>query len=404
VPETGPVTALQAAAQGGHSSVVAYLIFQGASLDQFGDALSRAAQEGLLDVVEIIMKNTPPEHWDSVINYQTSDGSTPLISASLRGHAPIVEYLCEQRAKLEFVRTDGSTALATACRNRHEDVVRILLQYGALVDTNTPSGILVMKCAAQAGTACIMKLLLEKEAALDTPDEEGNAPIHYAAASGNSESLELLLDAEAQYSPNNNQKTPLFFAAQAGHREVVEILLQRQVVDSNMQSVDSIFPFRIAVFKLHMDVVKQFLWAGANPNLTSRDQVGLAGTMQVYKTSLAFLMDNLASPNTHAAIAMMALLVKHGGVIAYDNDESVDVEAKYKALDRLLTYPREVPSLRALAKEGIQKGSVLQRGFFSLPVRETTPLEPNLGSSYRGSLPVRETNPLEPNLESSYSA
>mmetsp|Transcript_64524 Transcript_64524/g.172851 ORF Transcript_64524/g.172851 Transcript_64524/m.172851 type:complete len:92 (+) Transcript_64524:3578-3853(+) len=68
-----------------------------------------------------------------VFNLQQS-GWTPLIAASISGHADVLSRLLGARADVEAKANDGSTALHAAAFGGHAEVVSQLVRAGANVN------------------------------------------------------------------------------------------------------------------------------------------------------------------------------------------------------------------------------------------------------------------------------
>ncbi|CAK0875842.1 unnamed protein product, partial [Prorocentrum cordatum] len=58
-------------------------------------------------------------------------GVSPLHAASCKGHVDVVRFLCQVRCHVDAARQDGSTPLLIAIRSGHEEVVQILCDNGA---------------------------------------------------------------------------------------------------------------------------------------------------------------------------------------------------------------------------------------------------------------------------------
>lgn len=84
----------------------------------------RAAQEGHLDVMKVLVQN------GADVNKVNDDRMSALMLASQRGHAPVVQYLVEQKADYDAATENNSTALMLACKRDNKDVVEILLAAG----------------------------------------------------------------------------------------------------------------------------------------------------------------------------------------------------------------------------------------------------------------------------------
>lgn len=138
VNEPNIITPLQIAAFNGDLDTLKLLIDRGAELDatstMLGTALHAAAQKGYTGAIEIMIRaGTDP-------NSRNKDQFTPLMIASMHGHARAAGALIEGAADVEaigFGRTNGTggygnvNALHLARMNGHEKVIEVLELAGA---------------------------------------------------------------------------------------------------------------------------------------------------------------------------------------------------------------------------------------------------------------------------------
>jgi ankyrin repeat protein len=106
-----------------------------ASTKTSSESMSASSTEGIIvDLHTALLKNdivTVKKHIASKSDLNIIEpmgGSTPLISASLFGHAEIAKLLINAGAKLNVQNNDGSTALITAAFFGRTEIVNLLLQ------------------------------------------------------------------------------------------------------------------------------------------------------------------------------------------------------------------------------------------------------------------------------------
>ena len=100
--------------------------------------LHRAAQQGRLDIIKVILQAHP-----DLLNQKDENNQTPLLWAASRGHKEVVDYLISLGADLNAATsvTDikhshhGRTTLYWAVDGDHKTVGDSLLQAGATIDT-----------------------------------------------------------------------------------------------------------------------------------------------------------------------------------------------------------------------------------------------------------------------------
>ena len=125
---------LLCAAFRGHVAVAAYLLDQGAAVNQrVADgrrtALHEACGHGHKEVVRLLLaRGADP----TLTDLADLEGYTPLMLASYHGHIEVVRcLLTDGRSPIDAVIKGGRTALWYAASWGHVEVVRLLLQAGA---------------------------------------------------------------------------------------------------------------------------------------------------------------------------------------------------------------------------------------------------------------------------------
>uniref|UniRef100_A0A0G4F844 Uncharacterized protein n=1 Tax=Chromera velia CCMP2878 TaxID=1169474 RepID=A0A0G4F844_9ALVE len=265
------ITALVAAAEGGHAGVVRLLVESGADVNwmHWGSgrmtALMHACQKGYLGVVEAILASDEVclDAWGGRGGWEKV--MTPLLFAADNGHVKIVDRLLHAGAALRpygdnedsdeeqpeplsalfcaarngnaevvsrLLESDscwvdsssgwyGDTPLCVAAVNGHETVVRILI--GAEANMERP-----MCKAAGHGCVEIVKVFLDSGAGIDNDGGEGPIALQEAATGGHVGVVDLLLESGAEVDQCSyfSEETALMLAAGGGHKEVVRRLLE----------------------------------------------------------------------------------------------------------------------------------------------------------------------------------
>lgn len=151
-------TPLWTAAAHGHTEVISLLLEHNALIDKLCNAgcsaLWIASQENHIDTVKVLIKY----NCDINLPFQTE---TPLFTASLRGHTPIVEELIKANASLYQLDKEGRSALHGACAKGHIQVVKALIQAGANVNAVTYRGKIPLYYAYGNNQQKVADLLLE---------------------------------------------------------------------------------------------------------------------------------------------------------------------------------------------------------------------------------------------------
>jgi ankyrin repeat protein len=142
-----------------------------------------------------------------------------------------LSLLITSGAQIEVEDPDtGATPLVIASYRGDAAVIQTLLSSGADVNGTNRAGITPLMGAAQSGHAALIPILLEAGADPEILSSSGyhqNA-LHFAAQKGHAEIVEALLNSGANVDAlENTHSTALMYAAYGGHTEVVKILLEK---------------------------------------------------------------------------------------------------------------------------------------------------------------------------------
>jgi len=193
VDSLGGLTLLHAAAAGGHTDVVEFLIAKGLE--------ATATTE--------------------------DDETTPLYLAALSGHKEVAELLIANGADLNQENSNGATPLHVAAVNDHRPISELLIEAGAEVNAqkNNKWGETPLHYAIWAGHKDVATLLIARGANVNARDNEQSTPLHFAVNRGHKDVLELLMAKGADVSVKNQRgESPLSMAKAIGRKEIVELL------------------------------------------------------------------------------------------------------------------------------------------------------------------------------------
>jgi ankyrin repeat protein len=85
--------------------------------------------------------------WPGSVEAREGDGYTPLMLASIRGHAGIVKALLAAGADVNAASDNGWTALISACYRGRLESARLLVAAKALVNARSVGGYTPLNCS-----------------------------------------------------------------------------------------------------------------------------------------------------------------------------------------------------------------------------------------------------------------
>ena len=202
-------------------------------------------------------------------NFEDSNGTTPLCTASLNGNLNCVSLLIEAGANKDQGRKDtGATPLWIAAYEEHLEVVQFLAESGANKDQGrTDNGATPLYMAAQNGHLEVVRFLVESGANKDQGRKDtGATPLFVAVNQGHLEVVRFLVESGANKDQGRTDDgvTPLWIAAHHGHLEVVRLLVEYGANKDQGTTHDETTPLSIAAQNGHLEVVQFLVESGAN--------------------------------------------------------------------------------------------------------------------------------------------
>jgi len=187
---------------------------------------------------------------------------TPLQQACMDGNVAELRRLVEvEGIDVNKASTNGPTPLTTATAAGHMSVVRYLVERGADVDKARATSITPLCVAAASGFLSILRFLVEQGADVDKMSdggalfEAGATPLHHAAKEGHLAVVRYLVEQSADKDKIDcDSATPLYIAAQHGHVAVVRYLVEHGA-DKDKAKADGWTSLQVAIARGHMTVV-----------------------------------------------------------------------------------------------------------------------------------------------------
>jgi len=199
------------------------------------------------------------------------EGLTPLMIASGRGQAQMVELLLTAGAEVHLVDSRaGAAALHKAALSGNPDVVSLLLDRGAFIDQQCPIlGHTALHDAVVYKAEMVVRLLLSRGARTSIRNHSQETPLDLARRD-KLDALAQLIAAKDKASEDQISAHPLVAAIAAGDLgKVRQLVCEGADIDVRLPMVgspdDNYTPLAIAAREGHAEIVRSLLEAGANP-------------------------------------------------------------------------------------------------------------------------------------------
>ncbi|XP_051569962.1 caskin-1-like [Myxocyprinus asiaticus] len=221
-----------------------------------------------------------------------------------------------KKVNVNFQDTDGFSPLHHAALNGNVELISLLLESQALVDIRDQKGMRPLHYAAWQGKSEPMKLLLKSGSSVNGQSDEGQIPLHLAAQHGHYDVSEMLL--QHQSNPcivDNAGKTPLDLACEFGRVGVVQLLLSSNMCAALLEAKpgdstdpNGTSPLHLAAKNGHIDVIRLLIQAGIDINRQTKAGTALHEAALCGKTDVVrLLLDsgiNAAVRNTYSQTAL----------------------------------------------------------------------------------------------------
>lgn len=195
-------------------------------------------------------------------------GWTPLMLATFKGFAPVVQVLLAEGASVSVVGDQGFTALHVASQEGHLAITNLLLNVGAHLEAQTCDGFTPLHCAQQRGSVEIARALIGAGANVDARSSRGQTPLYGASRLGQMKMAKVLLRANANpllgvtKTATGSIFVPLEVAAEHGHLGVVSELVQHVGIEGCGGSSVGAYALQAAAREQHVEVMEILADAG----------------------------------------------------------------------------------------------------------------------------------------------
>nr|XP_043907119.1 caskin-1-like isoform X7 [Solea senegalensis] len=221
-----------------------------------------------------------------------------------------------KKVNVNFQDTDGFSPLHHAALNGNLELITLLLESQAAVDIRDQKGMRPLHYAAWQGKAEPMKMLLKSGSSVNGQSDEGQIPLHLSAQHGHYDVSEMLL--QHQSNPcivDNAGKTPLDLACEFGRVGVVQLLLSSNMCAALLEpkkgdttDPNGTSPLHLAAKNGHIDIIRLLIQAGIDINRQTKAGTALHEAALCGKTEAVRLLlesgINATVRNTYSQTAL----------------------------------------------------------------------------------------------------
>lgn len=268
-------------------------------------ALFLACENGHDEIVEIILENLDEDGLFKCINFQNTNGTTPLWISCCNGFSEIALKLLSYEANPNITNLKGDGPLIPAIQKGTETLIKLLIESGAKVNYPNINGDSPVLIACRTGNHIALEMCLESIDSLSRSDTlatcaivDGFNPLIAAAEQNRVECIKLCLKYGADINfitSYTNQiiggGTALHVASMYGMKDSVKILIEMGA-DLKKQTTSGFTALHIAVKNKHIDVVKLILAIDSDKSIqsikdlagmTSKDYSMIKGYEKIYE-------------------------------------------------------------------------------------------------------------------------
>ncbi|XP_036936389.1 caskin-2-like isoform X2 [Acanthopagrus latus] len=229
------------------------------------------------------------------INYQDSDGFSPLHHAALTGTMELLSLLLEAQATVDIKDINGMRPLHYAAWQGKADSVLLLLRAGASVNSSSHDGQIPLHLSAQYGHYEVSEMLLQHQSNPCLMNKAKKTPLDLACEFGRLKVAQLLLSSNmvaallegegGNDSLDSPTTTPLHLAARNGHKDIIKLLLKAGI-DINRATKAGTSLHEAALYG-KTEVVRLLLDAGINVNMRNTYNQTALDIVNQFTTSTA---------------------------------------------------------------------------------------------------------------------
>ncbi|XP_055939713.1 ankyrin repeat and SAM domain-containing protein 6-like isoform X2 [Argiope bruennichi] len=347
------------------------------------------------------------------VNFQNSEGETPLQVAAANGFSQIVSLLISYGALVDFPNSYGWTPLIHAARHGHYETVSLLLKKRAKVNICNKLGLSPVVAAAWSGDLKTVKLLIEAGAMVDhiaslnQNTECDLSPLMAASFCGYEDIVIYLLDEGAnvdQVSPVTGL-SPLMLAAYGGRKKIAQIIVESGS-DTTKTDICNQSAMDFAITCFHQEIIlfleSVMVSKYANEGSETADIFLAVKSGDILKVKSVLKQNpesvNAVSPHDGMTPLMLAAMLGYNNIInllicSGGKLDSQDLENGWTALMYAI-FHRRSQTVELLLKKGASIDFRASNGFTALDLAR------HLDSSDANNIEILASKFLSTNLSS----
>ena len=193
-------------------------------MENLNEKLLAACSEENLELITQILDSTSSNTID-LVNFQKSNGITPLILATSKGNLKIVELLISKGADINLKDNSGDTPLMCAAWNGYKEIAELLISKKADIIIQNKRGNSALFNAIIRKHSELAVILIDAGCNLNLQDNEGNTALNCSILNSQTEIALLLLTKGVDVNMLNKKgETALTLAIGMGLTEVTALL------------------------------------------------------------------------------------------------------------------------------------------------------------------------------------
>ena len=203
------------------------------------------------------------------------DNKTPLqLAINKRDHSLITKLVNAEdgQARLIHNRDTRDSAILLAVKTKQSTVVDAVLLGNPYLEDRDENGDTAYLASIKLKQWAIMNKLMDEGARINIRDNYNNTPLLLMVQKGSKSDVQKMLNLGADVNAqNNNGETPFLLALKGGNQVVADLLWVKKPDVKKAQNISGYRPLHYAAKGGMTNLVTEFIKAGAEPNVRTKD-------------------------------------------------------------------------------------------------------------------------------------